>query len=110
MRKARIETFIRRTTEDDPNKWQCDILAATGSDHHGIGKTEAEATHNATMHWIAYEDRQKPDATAHASTSPGPVNCDVRKRFQSFAAYPRTCARCGVGPCPFFDEETGDRK
>jgi hypothetical protein len=44
------------------------------------------------------------DPTAHASTSPGPVNCSTRLRHQK-AAYPRTCVRCGLGPCPFFNND-----
>ncbi|OWV62541.1 hypothetical protein ATY75_12000 [Rhizobium sp. N122] len=43
----------------------------------------------------------RQDPTKHASTSPGPVNCSTRLRFQN-QRYPRTCARCGLGPCPFF--------
>src|SRR5260370_5450107 len=39
-----------------------------------------------------------------AKTSPGPVNCSIRLRFHN-EAYPRTCARCGLGPCPFFNND-----
>lgn len=58
---------------------------------------------------IAYRIRrgeQPPNApdTAHASTSPGPLNCSIRKRFQNMP-YPRTCERCGLGPCPFFHND-----
>lgn len=42
-----------------------------------------------------------PEPTSHASISPGPVNCSIRKRCQG-EAYPRTCERCSLGPCPFF--------
>ena len=42
--------------------------------------------------------------TDHASTSPGPVNCNIRRRLQG-EGYPRTCERCGLGPCPFFDND-----
>ena len=48
--------------------------------------------------------KSKEQATDHASTSPGPVNCQIRKRFQK-EAYPRTCERCGLGPCPFFHDD-----
>lgn len=48
--------------------------------------------------------RWKMEATAHASTSPGPVNCQSRLRFQG-ESYPLTCERCGLGPCPFFDQD-----
>lgn len=43
------------------------------------------------------------DPTLHASTSPGPVNCNTVLRAQG-KPMPRTCERCGLGPCPFFDE------
>lgn len=43
-------------------------------------------------------------ASHHASTSPGPVNCNTRLHFQH-QPYPRTCERCGLGPCPFFNPD-----
>lgn len=46
----------------------------------------------------------RPDPIAHATTSPGPVNCTTRLRLQN-KPYPRTCERCCLGPCPFFDNE-----
>lgn len=33
--------------------------------------------------------------------APGPVNCNMVKRREG-KAYPRTCERCGLGPCPFY--------
>lgn len=45
-----------------------------------------------------------PKQTVHASTSPGPVNCSIRLRHQG-RVYPRTCERCGLGPCPFFHKD-----
>lgn len=34
----------------------------------------------------------------------GPVNCNVaRRREKPEAPYPRSCERCGLGPCPFYD-------
>src|SRR5690606_34820630 len=53
---------------------------------------------------LAERSKSKEQATDHASTSPGPVNCQIRKRFQK-EAYPRTCERCGLGPCPFFHND-----
>ena len=35
---------------------------------------------------------------------PGPVNCTHVLRREG-KAYPRTCARCGLGPCPFYAKE-----
>src|SRR5258708_484556 len=40
----------------------------------------------------------------HARTSPGPGNCSTWKRFHNEAS-PRTCERCGLGPCPFFNND-----
>lgn len=55
------------------------------------------------MHGIALVKRAPPPATAHASTSPGPVNCNIRLHFQN-KGYPRSCERCGpTGTCPFFN-------
>jgi hypothetical protein len=42
--------------------------------------------------------------TDHASTAPGPVNCNTILRNQGHA-YPRTCERCKLGPCPFYDAD-----
>lgn len=50
----------------------------------------------------------KPKATSHASTSPGPVNCNIRLHYQG-SMYPRTCERCGLGPCPFFNQDGSKR-
>lgn len=36
-------------------RWQCDIYPSDGSDHHGLGATEAEAVLNAAMHYRKYE-------------------------------------------------------
>lgn len=43
------------------------------------------------------------DPLVHARTSPGPENCN--RRLVQNQAYPRTCERCGLGPCPFFDND-----
>lgn len=41
-----------------------------------------------------------------AATSPGPVNCNIRIQHQPGRnAYPKTCERCGLGPCPFFNND-----
>lgn len=70
-----------------------------------LGKFYCDPTHwlcvVPPMPDVAVERSVKRKATSHASTSPGPVNCQIRKRFQK-EAYPRTCERCGLGPCPFF--------
>lgn len=36
----------------------------------------------------------------------GPVNCNVVKRRQG-GQYPRTCERCKLGPCPFYERTDG---
>lgn len=49
----------------------------------------------------------KHHVSSHASHSLGPVNCNIRKRFQN-EPMPRTCKRCGLGergPCPFFHND-----
>lgn len=38
-------------------RWRCDIFPDDGSDHHGIGKTEAEALHNASLHYLQWSER-----------------------------------------------------
>ena len=50
---------------------------------------------------LGYDRPPAPPATAHASTSPGPINCNIRLRAQGHAA-PAKCERCGLQPCPFF--------
>ena len=51
----------------------------------------------------AKQSRQEPAGMSEpAKTSPGPVNCSIQMRFQN-KTYPRTCERCGLGPCPFFN-------
>ena len=42
--------------------------------------------------------------TQHATTSPGPVNCNIRMRAQG-EAYPIMCERCGLDSCPFFHSD-----
>ncbi len=40
---------------DHPEEtWRCDIFPADGSDHHGIGETEAEAIQNAALAYRRY--------------------------------------------------------
>lgn len=38
-----------------------------------------------------------------ATYAKGPVNCNTVLIAQD-KTHPRTCARCGLGPCPFFDK------
>lgn len=45
--------------ENPDQRWRCDIFPADGSDHHGLGPTEAEALFNATLaylRWLGKED------------------------------------------------------
>jgi hypothetical protein len=54
-RQERPADFIREYPHE---KWRCDIFPADGSDHHGVGPTEAEALFNATLaylRWIGKE-------------------------------------------------------
>lgn len=41
-------------------RWRCDIYPDDGSDHHGVGPTEASALSNAALHWEAYSKRPQP--------------------------------------------------
>ena len=36
---------------------------------------------------------------------PGPVNCKHVLRRAGEAYYPRTCERCRLGPCPFYNHD-----
>ena len=80
--------------------------AETATDCYGKAANAALAAIEAA----GFELRRKDVAyvtgkpTDHASTSPGPVNCNIRRRLQG-EGYPRTCERCGLGPCPFFDND-----
>lgn len=55
--------------------------------------------------------REFPQDTDRACTSPGPVNCNLRLRAQAKVGdpIPKSCERCGLGPCPFFHDD-GRRK
>ena len=61
---ARIKTYVQDRPvdwlrEDPRERWRCDIYPADGSDHHGVGPTEAEAILNATLaylRWIGKEN------------------------------------------------------
>lgn len=61
-----------------------------------------------TRHWREevgkLNAKLRNQAVLHASTSPGPVNCNAVLQAQG-NAHPRTCERCGLGPCPFFDKD-----
>lgn len=44
--------------KDHPEEaWRCDIYPDDGSDHHGIGRTEAEAIHNANLSYLRWTKR-----------------------------------------------------
>ena len=43
--------------ENPKERWRCDIFPADGSDHHGVGKTEAEAMLNASSAYLIYTRR-----------------------------------------------------
>lgn len=63
---SKIKTYIQDRPadwlKDNPHeRWRCDIFVPDGSDHHGIGATEAEALMNASMaylRWIGREPKQ----------------------------------------------------
>jgi len=41
-------------------RWRCDIFLTNNSDHHGIGKTEAEAIMNAALSYLEWTDKTVP--------------------------------------------------
>ena len=60
---AKIRTYMQDRTEEwlkkyPDEKWQCDIFPHDGSDHHGIGATEAEAIHNASLAYLRWSGRR----------------------------------------------------
>jgi hypothetical protein len=44
--------------ENPQERWRCDIFPGDGSDHHGIGATEAEAIFNASLAYRKWTDRK----------------------------------------------------
>ena len=51
---TKISTYAQNRPPEwldrNPNlRWRCDIFPDDGSDHHGLGKTEAEAIFNASL-------------------------------------------------------------
>lgn len=59
-----------------------------------------------TLKWLKIiEPRLKNGYIEKAATvARGPINCSTWLRFQG-KAYPRTCERCRLGPCPFFHDD-----
>lgn len=63
---SKIKTYIQDRPADwlkdhPQERWRCDIFPADGSDHHGVGATEAEAVMNAVvayLKWIQTRGRQ----------------------------------------------------
>jgi hypothetical protein len=86
----------------------CEAPAGTWWSPHWCFTHNVERIHRVSRQLEEFcAGRGIPPATAHAITSPGPVNCQIRLRFQN-KSYPRTCERCGFGPCPFFDPSNGN--
>lgn len=60
---AKIKTFKQDRPkewlrENPHERWRCDIFPEDGSDHHGIGKTEAEAIMQAAAAYMHYIGRR----------------------------------------------------
>lgn len=49
-----------------------------------------------------------PGETPEKPAPVGPVNCTHVLRRQG-KAYPRTCQRCGLGPCPFYNQDGSEK-
>lgn len=47
-------------------------------------------------------------ASPTASTSPGPINCNIRRHYHG-EIYPAICARCGLDACPFFNHDGSEK-
>lgn len=56
--KNRPASWLKEHPKDT---WQCDIDANDGSDHHGKGKTEAEAIMNAALAYRRWEADNNED-------------------------------------------------
>lgn len=60
---AEIKTYKqdrpKEWLKDHPEEtWRCDIFPADGSDHHGIGETEAVAICNASAAYLRWEAKK----------------------------------------------------
>lgn len=60
---SKIKTYLQDRSadwlKDNPHeRWRCDIFPVDGSDHHGIGATEAEAILNASMAYLKWIGRK----------------------------------------------------
>ena len=56
---ATVRTYQQAGLREYQERWRCDIFPDDGSDHHGVGSTEAEAIWNAAcayMRWTGRED------------------------------------------------------
>lgn len=55
-RQERDAQFLK----DHPNEtWRCDILPVDGSDHHGVGATEAWAVFHPVQSWLAWNIKNR---------------------------------------------------
>jgi hypothetical protein len=63
-RQARPADYLKAHPTE---RWRCDIFPDDGSDHHGIGATEASAVANAALHWEAYRTRPLSDQIGQRS-------------------------------------------
>lgn len=50
-RQERDEEFLKLHPEE---RWRCDIFPGDGTDHHGVGSTEALALMRAAWAWHGY--------------------------------------------------------
>ncbi len=61
---AKVETYLQVLPEEflrrNPyQKWRCDIFSGDGSDHHGVGDTEAKALLNASLAYMRWVEPTK---------------------------------------------------
>lgn len=67
MPSAKVKTYPQDRPEDwlqsNPGeRWRCDIYPDDGSDHHGVGATEAEAILNASQAYVLWSRRDTGEA------------------------------------------------
>lgn len=69
-------------TDHPQERWRCDIFPQDGSDHHGVGLTEAEALLNASMAYHRYLQKH------YHSTSHDPANPNAELPFPAMTFQP----------------------
>jgi hypothetical protein len=56
IRTYRQDRPAEYLTENPNERWRCDIFPPDGSDHHGVGATEAMAIINAALAYLRWQN------------------------------------------------------